>query len=161
MPRLLAFCLLLCAAAPLGAQTYKWVDESGVVNYSDAPPPGAAGAKASAVQDRVSTIPSDPSLGAAIAAMRASEARREELAEAEWLQRQRLLAASESKTPAAPCPYRADCDSPYGAGVYPYYPVYGPAFGAVSFRRPALAAPPARGIGRHGGGAAHGRGAWR
>jgi Domain of unknown function (DUF4124) len=145
MLRLLALCLLLCAAAPLGAQTYKWVDENGVVNYSNAPPPGAAGATANAVEDRVSTIPSDPSLGPAIAAMRAQEARRAELAEAEWLQRQRLLAASESAAQQeAPCPYRTDCGTPYGAVyVFPYFrPALRPPFRPSSFRHPSRRASP-------------------
>jgi hypothetical protein len=36
---LVAFCAL-CATAPAHAQLYKWVDDSGVVNYGDWPPAG-------------------------------------------------------------------------------------------------------------------------
>ena len=58
--RLLSALLLFYAAAG-AAQTYKWVDQNGVVNYSNTPPP-AMREIARPVEDRVSTIPSDPNL---------------------------------------------------------------------------------------------------
>jgi len=39
-PKLLAVVLLL-VARPLCAETYKWVDEKGVTNYSSSPPANA------------------------------------------------------------------------------------------------------------------------
>ncbi|HET7198858.1 MAG TPA: DUF4124 domain-containing protein [Burkholderiales bacterium] len=116
------------AAAPLHAQTYKWVDEKGVVNYSNKPP-AAAKAKAQVVEDRLS-VSSDPELTAATAAMRALGAQRAALAEQEWLQRQRLMLAAQA-TPysTSPCPYRVDCGSPFGYG-------YGPGFVVVRGIRP-------------------------
>ena len=53
--------LLVFYAATGAAQTYKWVDERGVVNYSNTPPP-ALKELAQPVEDRVSTLPSDPQL---------------------------------------------------------------------------------------------------
>ena len=45
-------CLVLCLALPAAAQTlYKWVDEKGVTQYSDKPPPDEK--KASKVDIRV------------------------------------------------------------------------------------------------------------
>jgi hypothetical protein len=58
--RLLCAALLFYTAAG-AAQTYKWVDHNGVVNYSNTPPPSLREV-AQPVEDRVSTIPSDPSL---------------------------------------------------------------------------------------------------
>jgi uncharacterized protein DUF4124 len=110
--------LVLFAAAPLHAETYKWVDEKGVTNYSSTPPPAKA-KQAKVIEDRISIIPADPSFADASAALRAREARRAEYAHAEWLQRQR----------AAPTMYAdySDCydcnDYGYGAYAYPYYPV--------------------------------------
>jgi hypothetical protein len=60
MRRLLALILLLAPAAH--AETYKWVDERGVVNYSNTPPPAAAKAAAKAIPERVSTYEPDPSM---------------------------------------------------------------------------------------------------
>jgi Domain of unknown function (DUF4124) len=123
---LMRWVLLACAvatAAPLHAQTFKWVDEKGVTHYSDKPPPGER-AKAQIVEDRLSVVASDPALAAASAAMRAEGAHRTEAAEAEWLQRQRLMLAAQS-TPYFQCPYRVDCDSPFGYAYVPFIVVRG------------------------------------
>ncbi len=119
--------LLVLAAAPAAAGgTYKWVDDSGVVNYSNTPPPEKF-AKARIVADRISIMPPDPSLGAAVAAMNARVAQRAQYEEADWLQRQRILLAMRTSYPP----------SPYGVGYDPYagayYPTYAPLFvvGAV------------------------------
>src|SRR6185295_16693149 len=90
MRRLLALGLVLIP--PAHAQTYKWVDERGVVNYSNTLPPSAA-KKIQPVADRISTYDSDP-----------------------WLQRQRLMAtAQHQQATYAAYPYS---DYAYG---YPYY----------------------------------------
>jgi len=121
MRRVLSLAILLCAALPLCAETYKWVDEKGVTNYSSSPPPGAA--QAQVIGARVSVVPSDPALGPAIAEMRAQAARRAEFVELAWLQRQRLMAEQPSGARAGACPYRADCGEDYFPLVYPYgYP---------------------------------------
>ena len=44
-PILLASTLLLAAPLAATAQVYKWVDEKGVVNYGDKPPPQSKGAQ--------------------------------------------------------------------------------------------------------------------
>ena len=122
---LLPLALLALAAAPLRAETYKWVDANGVTNYSSTPPAGAA--KAKVIEERVSVVPADASLAPAIADMRAQAKRRAEYVELEWLQRQRLMAEQDARAvPADYCPYRADCDGGYAPYIYPYYgPYYG------------------------------------
>jgi hypothetical protein len=105
MGKILLCAAMLCAAAtPARAETYKWVDENGVTNYSGTPPPGAV-VRAKLVPARVSVVESDPSLADAIAALRARSARQAELAEAEWLQRQRLMAAAQASVAAPPPVY--------------------------------------------------------
>jgi hypothetical protein len=61
--RLLAVLILSLAALPAAAQTYKWVDASGQVNYSNAPPPGVAGT-AQPVEERISIMGMDPAVRA-------------------------------------------------------------------------------------------------
>ncbi len=127
MREVLSFAILLCAALPAGAETYKWVDAKGVTNYSSTPPPGTA--KAQVIEERVSVVPTEPSLAPAIAEMRAQAARRAEYVELAWLQRQRLMAEQPSGPTVGDCPYRADCSEAYFPLVYPYgypyaYPYY-------------------------------------
>jgi len=137
MRGVLSFAILLCAAPPLCAETYKWVDAKGVTNYSSTPPPGAA--KVQVIEERVSVVPADPSLGAAIAEMRVQAARRAEFVELAWLQRQRLMAEQPSGAQAGDCPYRADCSESYFPLVYPYY-AHAPHRGMGGVRPRALAA---------------------
>src|SRR5690348_18024962 len=93
--------LLLATAAPLAqAQTYKWVDEKGVVNYSNTPPPSAA-KKIQPVADRISTYDPDPRLQRAIAY---GPSPYELMAQQEWLQRQQLMATAQNQQ-AAPVAY--------------------------------------------------------
>ena len=116
MWRLLALTFVLAPAAH--AQTYKWVDEKGVVNYSNTPPPAAAKAPL-AIAERVSTYEIDPSLRRAVAYTTPSPY--EQMLQQEWLQRQRLMAERQNvqaiyENPAEPDHYRS---------AYPgyYYPV--------------------------------------
>lgn len=135
MRRLLAAALAL--ALPLHAETYKWVDENGVTNYSSTPPAGAA--KAKLVEERVSVVPGDPSLQTAIADMRAQALRRQEYAEQEYLQRQRLSVEKDMLAMMIPeCPYRAECAD----GFLPYvYPGYAYAVQPANYGRPVLRRP--------------------
>jgi len=88
--------VVVALAAPLAhAQTYKWVDERGVVNYSNTPPPKAA--KAQPVEDRISVYATDPMLTQVGAVERRLAA-----LDAEWLQRQQLMAYAAAYTPPAP-----------------------------------------------------------
>src|SRR6267142_1247891 len=122
----LVLALVLSAlAAPLAqAQTYKWVDERGVVNYSNTPPP--KGAKAQPVEDRISVYATDPMLAQAGAVDRRLAA-----LEAEWLQRQQLMAYAAA---VPPTPVYDD----YRMGSY-YSPYILP---AVAHRPPRLMHPP-------------------
>jgi len=120
----LALVLVLAAAAlPAQAETFKWVDEKGVINYSDKPPLAGKAAKSlRTVEDRISTYETDPSLIRAMASRG-----RPDYAEAEWLQRQRLMALRAGYLDCA-SPYRGDCgyDGYRSSAYYPYvaFPVF-------------------------------------
>jgi hypothetical protein len=71
----------------LRAETFKWVDEKGVVNYSNSPPPaGRARQGVATVEDRVSTYESEPALREP-----AAKAAAPDYAELEWLRRQEYM----------------------------------------------------------------------
>ncbi|HEX5094252.1 MAG TPA: DUF4124 domain-containing protein [Burkholderiales bacterium] len=127
----------LALALPLHAETYKWVDEKGVTHYSSTPPAGAV--KATMIEERVSVMPSDPSLQTGIADMRAQALRRQEYVEQEYLQRQRLSIEKDMLAMTIPqCPYRAEC----GDGFVPYaYPWYGYGGYPVYYGGPVLRSP--------------------
>jgi hypothetical protein len=91
MRRLLALTLLLASAAH--AQTYKWLDDTGVVTYSNTPPP-AAKKYASSIPDRVSTYQGEPSLTRVVGY--STPTPYEGMLQQEWLQRQRLMAESQN-----------------------------------------------------------------
>jgi hypothetical protein len=166
VPRLVCSLLLGLAAAAAGAapQTYKWVDAKGVVNYSDAPPAQAA-ARVRTVEERISVIGPDPSVGLAAAAMREREARRAEYEEREWQQRKSALQVQQPSASSASCVYGPDCGvSDYPEIYYPYYyyPAYGYRYGGGRLagrlrphpvpyvhKGPALRT---RGVAMHGGG---------
>jgi len=116
MRRLLALTLLLASA--VHAETYKWVDERGVVNYSNTPPPAAAKAAAKPIADRVSTYEPDPAMQR-VAYLPPSPY--EMMLQQEWLQRQRLMAERQNvQTIYDGAP--VDPYSPYYRSGY-YYPV--------------------------------------
>ena len=99
--RLLVVLLALAPAAQ--ADTYKWVDERGVVNYSNTPPPAAVKAPQQ-IAERVSTYQTDPALRT-IAARGVTPY--EQMIHQEWMQRQRLIADSQNLdkvVAAAPAP---------------------------------------------------------
>ena len=100
-PRLLAVLLAFAPAAQ--AETYKWVDERGVVNYSNSPPPAAAKAPQQ-IAERVSTYQTDPALRSVVAR---GVTPYEAMLHQEWMQRQRLIADSQNLdkvVAAAPAP---------------------------------------------------------
>src|SRR5439155_24304324 len=97
----------------------KWVDEKGVVNYSNAPPANAA--NAATVPERISNYTPHPSIKQAI-----DVDRRLDAAETEWLQRQWLMAMKQAPAPAP-------------AADYP--PAYYPAVAVYAARRPAFVRP--------------------
>lgn len=114
----------LALAAPAGAETFKWVDEHGVVNYSNNPPPAAkAATKLARVEERISTYESDPALLRVVAARAATP--RPDYAEIEWLQRQRFMMERQAAQQAyggGDCDYRSDCRPGYlPSGYYPFY----------------------------------------
>lgn len=106
MSRILILSLALFAL-PAAAETYKWVDQHGVINYSNTPPAGVKAAKPLPIEERVSVVESDEATKAA-AALRKPSAYQEAL-EKEWLQRQKLMAlanaAQQEEPPSSAYPY--------------------------------------------------------
>lgn len=123
MKPLLACAIALCTALPLHAETYKWVDDKGVTNYSSEPPSAKKGSSVKVVEDRLSVVPKDPGLEQAAEGLRQREAKRAEYAEAEYARRQQVAAAQPATNDVySECPYGSDCA---GYGYYPGYGYYG------------------------------------
>jgi hypothetical protein len=118
MWRLLALAFLTLSTAH--AETYKWVDEKGVVNYSNTPPPAAA-KNAQTITERVSTYELDPALRQAVAY---GPSPYEQMLQQEWLQRQRLMAE------------RQNVQTIYDNPVEPYRAAYPGYYYPASFVRP-------------------------
>jgi hypothetical protein len=118
MWRLLALAFLVVSAAH--AETYKWVDQNGVVNYSNTPPPAAA-KNAQTITERVSTYELDPALRQAVAY---GPSPYEQMLQQEWLQRQRLMAE------------RQNVQTIYDNPVEPYRAAYPGYYYPASFVRP-------------------------
>jgi hypothetical protein len=129
--------LLLAVLLPLAlgataaqAQTYKWVDETGVITYSNKPPAASSRAAkyAQLVPDRLSVYQSDPSLQSAAASYRSSP--RNSAAETEWLQRQQIMAMQWFGLGSGY--YGGGADYPvaaYGGGIPMWGPGVDPFFG--------------------------------
>ena len=136
MKPLIACAITLCIALPLHAETYKWVDDKGVTNYSSEPPVAKKGSSVKVVEDRISVVPTDPNLGKAAEGLAKREAQRAQYAEAEWARRQALPPSHPTTYDIySECPYGADCS---GYGFYPgygYYSVYNPAWRRAAFVR--------------------------
>ena len=121
---LLVFLPAMLAAPPAGAQVYKWVDERGVINYSNQLPanPEAAN-RLGIVEDRVSVYTPDQALLQAIEAERRGGGASARIAELErQLDAERrarhVAAAAAASRPSDPCSSGAmDCSIPSG----PYY----------------------------------------
>jgi Domain of unknown function (DUF4124) len=115
--------VLAMSATPVLAETYKWVDAKGVVTYSDTPPPSMA-AKTKVIEERISVIPPDPSLGPAVAAMQARAERRAQAEEADYARRQQYMLQAQANEAATGC-YGGDCSIGYDAPYYYPYAVAG------------------------------------
>ena len=60
-----------CAIAPASAELYKWVDERGVTNYSNDPPPAAATAsKLTRIENKISVYTPDDGVIQAVKVVR-------------------------------------------------------------------------------------------
>ena len=125
MVRVLVIGLLL--GAPLAhADTYKWVDANGVVNYSNAPPPEAArGTAPQTVPDRMSSYSVEPVVNNPIDIYRRLDTDHQE-----WMQRQQLMALQAAAAPAPSADY-----------MPAYYPAYGLIRARRSFTRPVVFTP--------------------
>ena len=125
---------LALAAPPLLAQVYKWVDEKGVVNYSNEPPANAKATQLDPKASRLSIIGADDALKKRAPVPIASESalaekidRLERKLDAERYARNaadaQVQAAADSWYQQCLRDRRIDCDY---AGMDPYYSGYGP-----------------------------------
>ena len=124
-PRLVPALIFALAALPALAETYKWIDDKGRVNYSNAPPPQAAG-KAQAVEDRISVMGMDPAVRAWADRHFAQKAYADEQ---DWQRRQQAMAQQS---------YYMQPGGSYGSSYGSTYPYYGGYFYGTSVRRPIL-----------------------
>ena len=125
-PRLIPALILALAALPAQAETYKWVDDKGQINYSNAPPPSVAG-KAQLVEEQISVMGMDPAVRAYAERRFAYREQQEEL---DWQQRQRTM-TMQTASPS----YGSDYESSYYPMSY-----YGGYYGAY-VRGPYLSRP--------------------
>ena len=144
MKPLIACAIALCTALPVQAQTYKWVDEKGVTNYSTTPPAGKAKAKV-VEEDQISIVPTDPDLERQAEALRKREARRAKQEEAEAQRRRQQQAAAPRVEVAPPPPEYAYSDEWwYGGGYGGGYVYRRPVRPTHPIARPPIARPPTR-----------------
>jgi hypothetical protein len=146
MLRGIILCAMLAAAAPAGAQMYKWVDERGQVSYSNTPPPDSAQKKVESVAERLSVYTPDDELNRAMSAEGRREAKAATLGrqfEAERNARRapltnaELAARDASAYERCVADRRVDCEYLRSGGepTYGYLGSYGPQFvlGARNF----------------------------
>ena len=129
--QLLIFLAATLLAVPAWAELYKWVDERGVTNYSNAPPAAAAPAnKLTRVENTISVYTPDASFMQAVKAVR--ERSIQALAEPE-AQRSPVARISTEQSGYEQCVMsgRLGCDDLYQ--TY-YYPAYYPGVAAYSLR---------------------------
>lgn len=110
-PASLALAAALLATLPLHAQQlYRWVDENGVVNYSDQPPAKAKDARRVEAEGRITVVPGltkeQMQRAAEIEERRRAQAQK---AEAERRAREQAPAAAQA---AAPAPQRQVVEQP-------------------------------------------------
>jgi len=138
---------MVAVALPVGAQTYKWIDERGQVSYSNTPPPDTAQKKVEVVAERMSVYSPDDELNRAMSPEARREAKAAALArqyEADRNARRPQVAgydplARNAAYERCVAERRVDCDTiRYGTGsdvMYGYTGSYGPQFvlGARNF----------------------------
>src|SRR5258706_15554777 len=115
----LRLCIALAlafAVLPVRADTYKWIDSKGQVNYSNAPPPSALELM-QLVEDRISVIGEDPATRDAVARMEARLEQRSQYEAQDWLQRQRAMVVMRG-TPTMDCGYGGYCGDSYASSYY-------------------------------------------
>lgn len=134
MTRILVLSLAALVSLPAAAETYKWVDEHGVINYSNTPPAGVKAAKPLPPSaERVSVVESDEATK--LASAQRGPSYYEQQLEREWAQRQRLMAAEKAATPAPCTPYDYfSCGATEDNRLSSYYPYPLPVFAAPRIR---------------------------
>jgi hypothetical protein len=126
----LIFLAAILLAAPARAELYKWVDERGVTNYSNAPPAAAVPAnKLTRVENTISVYTPDESFMQAVRTARQRSI--QALAEPEPQRSAvgRVAVSSESGYEQCVSSGRLGCDDLYRAYSPAYYPGYYPLYG--------------------------------
>src|SRR5262245_3660702 len=134
--------ILALAAWPVLAQVYKWVDDKGVVNYSNEAPADRKSTQLDPKSSRLSIIAADdslkrsatPSVGDRVLSEKIDRLERKLDADryARAVAEQQSQAAADSWYQQCLRDRRVDCDY---AGVDPYYGGYYPYYGAVVVAR--------------------------
>jgi hypothetical protein len=133
----------LWLALPAHAEIYKWVDEKGVVNYSNTPPENRRSVKLDDDTGRVSTIEAyDYSKDGA---KQREQALKDRVAQLEEETARNRQAAAQQELAAAEAyrmwrefciaQRRIDCDDPYALPSDPGYPIYGVGVAPLPARR--------------------------
>jgi hypothetical protein len=120
--------VLLAAAAPARAETYKWIDEKGVTNYSNHPPANLKKAtRLEVVAERISFYTPEPFMKRAIEAGHAPRDRAL-YGDTDWIARQRQTQAQAMQVAYDEClmQRRVDCydDGYRTAGYFRYIPLF-------------------------------------
>lgn len=128
--------ILALASSPLLAQVYKWIDEKGVVNYSNEPPANIKATQLDPKASRLSVVDSDDALKRAVSPSASESALSEKIDRLERkldAERYARSVADSQAQAAADSWYqqclrdrRVDCDY---AGMDPNYYGYGPYYG--------------------------------
>ena len=111
----------ICAAAPACAELYKWVDERGVTNYSNEPPPVSAKTKkVDRVASTISVYTPDASFMQAVKAVREQSIKALSEPEPERSPVARIGPPQQSGYDQCLASGRVGCEDLYST----YYPVY-------------------------------------
>ena len=135
------FLAAICAMAPASAELYKWVDERGVTNYSNEPPPAAATAnKLTRVGNRISVYTPDESFMQAVKAVREQSIKALSEPEPERSPVARIGPPQQSGYEQCLASGRVGCEDLYNT----YYPLYATGAAVLPWRgaRPTRFLPP-------------------
>jgi hypothetical protein len=131
--QLLIFLAAIGATVPAAAELYKWVDERGVTNYSNEPPPAAAPAnKLARVENKISVYTPDESFMQAVKALRERSIKAMSEPDPQRNPVARIEVSAQSGYEQCLQSGRLGCDDLYST----YYPAY----------LPGVAVLPARGV---------------
>jgi hypothetical protein len=137
----LIFLAAICTMAPASAELYKWVDERGVTNYSNEPPPASPTAnKVTRVGNKISVYTPDESFMQAVKAVREQSIKKLTEPEPERSPVARIGPPQQSGYEQCLASGRMGCEDLYNT----YYPLYATGAAVLPWRgvRPTRFLPP-------------------